>query len=314
MISEARDMELMRTAVDLSKQSRAEDDGRIHPKVGVVIAHQNGEVISTGYRGRYVPGNHAEQEALIGINEDLVAESVVYSTLEPCTLRGKQTPCCLRLIDRNVAEVVIGILDPNPDIRGRGWWKFEERGIKVRNFAQRFVREIRQMNRDFINYQLGPGLMVTAIQAEGRDETAVTEHHRARRDTLEVQTRKIAVKGSYRVRPSPGDNIRLFVGRNHIYYPQAPIDFGYDHENSLWLCPTVAIGEPNVPSDNEIVIARISEDLNVAVRQYGRVNRQMKQRHNLDHVWVGIEMDPEPPGFERLASVIVRLNQAGQTG
>jgi len=300
-------------AVDLSKQSRAEDDGRIHPKVGAVIAHQNGEVISTGYRGRYVPGNHAEQEALIGINEDLVAESVVYSTLEPCTFRGNQTPCCLRLMDRNVAEVVIGMLDPNPDIRGRGWWKFEERGIRVRNFAEPFVKEIRLMNRAFIDYQLGPGLMVIAIQPEGADEITVSERHRTRRDTLEVQTRKMAVKGTYRVRPSPGDNIRLFVRRDHAYYPQAPIDFGYDHENSLWLCPTVVVGDPNVSSDNEIVIARVSEDLNVAVRQYGRVNRHMKQKYDLNQVWVGIEMDPEPPGFDKLASVIVRLIQDSRT-
>src|SRR5579862_2091354 len=160
MINGARDEELMRMAVDLSKRSRAEDDGRIHPRVGSVIAHPNGEIISTGFRGRYTPGNHAEQEALIGLNEDVVAGAVVYSTLEPCTFRGNQTPCCLRLIDRGISEIVIGILDPNPDIRGRGWWKFEEHKIRVRNFAGELVEEIREMNQEFINYQLGPGLMV----------------------------------------------------------------------------------------------------------------------------------------------------------
>jgi pyrimidine deaminase RibD-like protein len=275
--------------------------------VGAVIAHPNGEIISTGYRGRHTRGNHAEQEALVGINEDLVVGSVVYSTLEPCTFRGKQTPCCLRLIDRSVGEIAIGILDPNPDIRGRGWWKFEERGIKVRNFAQHFVREIREMNRDFINYQLGPGLMVTAIQTEGADETAVTEHHRARREALEVHTGRISVKGTYRVRPSRGDSISLFVRRNRTYYPQAPIDFGYDHENSLWRCPTVWVGEPAASTDDEIVIARVSEDLNIATRHYSTVNRVMMDKHKLDQIWIGIEIDPEPPGFERLASVTVRV-------
>src|SRR5580704_8482587 len=111
MITEDKDQQLMRMAVNLARQSRAEGDGRIHPMVGAVIAYPNGEVISTGFRGRYTPGNHAEQEALVGINEDVVAGAVVYSTLEPCTFRGKQTPCCLRLIDRAISEVVIGILD-----------------------------------------------------------------------------------------------------------------------------------------------------------------------------------------------------------
>jgi diaminohydroxyphosphoribosylaminopyrimidine deaminase/5-amino-6-(5-phosphoribosylamino)uracil reductase len=130
-----KDEKLMRMAVDLSKRSRAENDQRVHPMVGAVIAHPNGEIISTGFRGQYTPGNHAEQEALVGIREEVVAGAVVYSTLEPCTFRGKQTPCCLRLMDRSVSEVVIGILDPNPDIRGRGWWKFQEREIKVRTFT-----------------------------------------------------------------------------------------------------------------------------------------------------------------------------------
>ena len=136
MMNGDKDESLMRMAVELSKRSLDEDDGRIHPKVGAVIVHSSGEVISSGYRGQHTAGNHAEQEALDGIRDDVVAGAVVYSTLEPCTFRGKQTPCCLRLLDRGVSEVVIGILDPNPDIRGKGWWKFEERGVKVRTLLK----------------------------------------------------------------------------------------------------------------------------------------------------------------------------------
>jgi len=300
-----KDKELMRMAVDLSKGSRAEDDGRIHPAVGAVIAHPNGEIISTGFRGQYTPGNHAEQEALVGIREDVVAGAVVYSTLEPCTFRGRQTPCCLRLIDRSVSEVVIGILDPNPDIRGRGWWKFEERGIKVRNFDQQFVKEIREMNRDFINNQLGPGLMFTAIQRAGADEIPVTEDHRAKREALTVSKGKLSVKGTYRVRPLPGENIRMFLRFFNLYYPQNPIDFSFDHENSLWRCQPVWVGYEDMkdPSDYELIIARLSDDLNVAVRHYWEVNRVAKDKHKVEGVWVGLEMSQLPPGFERLASL-----------
>lgn len=304
----------MRKAVELSKGSRAEDDGRIHPKVGAVIAHPNGEIISTGFRGQYIRGNHAEQEALVGIREDVVAGAVVYSTLEPCTFRGKQTPCCLRLIDRAVSEVVIGLLDPNPDIRGRGWWKFEERGIKVRTFDQQLRKEIREMNRDFINYQLGPGLMFTAIQPDGADEIEVADIHRAtreRRKTLTVRKGRLSLKGTYRVRPLPGDNIRMFLRFYNRYYPQAPIDWNFDRENSLWRCTPVGVGYEGMkdPSDYELIIARLSDDLNVAVRQYSEVNRFMKDKHNKPNVWIGIEMDPEPPGFERLASLSLSVRK-----
>jgi pyrimidine deaminase RibD-like protein len=312
MINGQKDEEFMRMAVDLSRQSRAEDDGRIHPKVGVVIAHQNGEIISTGFRGRYTPGNHAEQEALVGVNEDVVAGAVVYSTLEPCTFRGKQTPCCHRLIDRSIDEIVIGILDPNPDIRGRGWWKFEERKIKVRNFAQHFVEEIREMNRDFIKYQLGPGLMVTALQPErAATEIVVNEHHRATRDKLEVRRGRYSVRGTYQRRPSRGDGIYMFVRFDRTYYPQAPIDFGFDHESSLWRCPSVWLGsaEMKEPWEYEIIVARLSEDLRVSTRHYSSVNRVMRDKHHQDGIWIGIEMDSEPPGFERLASLTLRVKK-----
>ena len=155
MIERNRDRELMRMAVDLSKESKAEKDGRIHPFVGAVIVHQNGVLISSGFRGKHDEGHHAEQEALKGISDDVLKGAVVYSTLEPCTFRGKQTPCCLRLIDKGISEVVIGIPDPNREIRGSGWWKFIEKNIKFRTFEQEFVEEILHLNADFIDDQLG---------------------------------------------------------------------------------------------------------------------------------------------------------------
>jgi pyrimidine deaminase RibD-like protein len=305
-----RDEELMRMAVELSKRSQAENDGRVHPCVGAVIAHPNGEIISTGFRGQRTHGNHAEQEALFGIREDVVAGAVVYSTLEPCTFRGKQTPCCLRLIDRGVSEVVIGILDPNPDIRGRGWWKFEERGIRVRNFTQELVKDVREMNQEFIDHQLGPGLMVTAIQPDGADEIKVTEHHRAKHPTLEVPRGRISVKGTYRVRPSRGESISMFVRFGDAYYPQHQIDFGFDHDNSLWRCPSVWLGYEGMGdlADYEIIIARLSDDLRVATRHYSTVNRVMENKGK-SNVWVGIEMDVEPPGFERLTSLALSVRR-----
>jgi hypothetical protein len=46
----------------------------------------DGVVISSGYRGQHTPGNHGEQEALVGIRDDVVKGAIVYSTLEPCTV------------------------------------------------------------------------------------------------------------------------------------------------------------------------------------------------------------------------------------
>jgi hypothetical protein len=147
--------------------------------------------------------------------------------------------------------------------------------------------------------------MITAIQPGGADEIAVTEHHRAKRETIEVQRGRISVKGTYRVRPSPGESIRMFVRFSDTYYPQAPIDFGFDHDNSLWQCPSVWLGYDGMenPSDYEIIIARLNDDVSVATRHYSTVNRVMREKHKKDNIWIGIEMAQEPPGFERLASL-----------
>lgn len=308
MIKPDKDQQLMRHAVDLSKDSQGENDGRIHPKVGAVIVRPNGDIISSGFRGQYTPGNHAEQEALEGIEDDVLAGAIVYSTLEPCTFRGKQTPCCLRLIDRRIAEVVIGILDPNPDIRGRGWWKFEEQGVKVRNFDPEFVREIRELNREFIDYQLGVGLTIRAVKPEGAAEIEVDERHRARGRSIEVRRGRISVTGTYRVRPSPGDRITMLVRFGNLYFPQAPIDFSFDRENSMWLCPSVYLGWPGMDSQNdyEIIVARTSEDLDVSVGHYYAVHEWVRLNHKIE-AWVGIEMK-QPPGLERLVSLTAKVS------
>jgi pyrimidine deaminase RibD-like protein len=310
MISRKRDRELMSLAVELSRHSQPEADGREHPFVGAVIAHPDGTILTTGYLGRYTPGNHAEQEALVGISEDVVAGAVVYSTLEPCTFRGRQTPCCLRLLDRGVSEVVIGILDPNRDIRGRGWWKFEEHNIRVRNFDSEFVQEVRAMNAKFINDQLGPGIVITQVQAEDGSLIEVTGEHRGKQKALlvkgEKRDQRLVVRGTYRTRPQPGHRIRLFVRRDTTYYPQSPIDFTLDRDNLLWESPSAWVKGDAEGMDNEFVVADLSEDLVVATRHYSEVYKALGEKVG-NAAWVGISMDPDPPGLKRLASLVVKV-------
>jgi hypothetical protein len=71
---------------------------------------------------------------------------------------------------------------------------------------------------------------------------------------------------------------------------------------SAWLLPLAA------GIDNEIVIADLSEDLMVAVRHFSEVYNALQEKMG-NRAWVGIQMDPEPPGFKKLAGVIVRAFQ-----
>jgi hypothetical protein len=180
-----------------------------------------------------------------------------------------------------------------------------ERGIRVRTFDQEFVEEIRALNAAFIDDQLGPGLVITEVQPAGSDAIAVTEDHRTGRAFVQVRTSVVVVRGIYRTRPPEGHRIRLFVRRDTSYYPQAPIDFRYDRDNRMWECPSAWLLPLPAGIDNEIEIADLSEDLMVAVRHYSDVYKTLQEKV-AQSAWVGIQMDPEPPGFKKLAGVIIR--------
>ena len=139
-------------AIEEAKKSVAEDD-RPHPKVGVVVV-KNGKILAKAYRGEN-PKCHAEYIALEEkLSNETLAGAIVYTTLEPCTKRNPPKICCAqRLVDRRVARVFVGMLDPNPDIRGLGDQLLNEAGIEIQIFPRDLRAQVEEMNRDFIRNQ-----------------------------------------------------------------------------------------------------------------------------------------------------------------
>ena len=157
-----QDKQFMEMALAEARRS-VHEDNRSHPKVGVVVV-KNGKVIATAHRGEIIlgeetSGNHAEFVALEKkLKDDIVQGATVYTTLEPCTTRNHpKVPCAVRLAERKVRRVVIGMLDPNPDICGRGERGLRAAGIETALFEGDLAAQAEEINRDFTrNYSQLP--------------------------------------------------------------------------------------------------------------------------------------------------------------
>lgn len=118
-----------------------------NPMVGAVVV-KNGEIIGEGYHQQY-GGPHAEVFALDQAAEE-AAGSEIYVTLEPCSHYGKTPPCAQKLIDSGIKRAVIAVVDPNPEVAGRGIEMLREAGIKVE--VGLLEAEARILNESFFKY------------------------------------------------------------------------------------------------------------------------------------------------------------------
>jgi len=103
---------------------------RPNPMVGSIIVHNN-KIIGEGYTSSY-GNNHAEVNAIKSvINKDLLKEATLYVTLEPCSHFGKTPPCCDLIIKHQIPQVVIGCIDDNQKVAGKGIKNLKDSGCKV---------------------------------------------------------------------------------------------------------------------------------------------------------------------------------------
>ncbi|MCZ2355355.1 MAG: bifunctional diaminohydroxyphosphoribosylaminopyrimidine deaminase/5-amino-6-(5-phosphoribosylamino)uracil reductase RibD [Bacteroidia bacterium] len=103
---------------------------KTNPRVGAVIVNA-GKIIAEGAHQQF-GGEHAEVTALKQLKDsDISTETTLYVTLEPCNHFGKTPPCTELIIERKISRVVIGCLDPNPLVAGKGVQRLQNAGIQV---------------------------------------------------------------------------------------------------------------------------------------------------------------------------------------
>ena len=133
-------------ALELAERGR----GTTFPNPVVGAGRVNdGAVVGEGWHQR--PGEaHAEVIALRGAG-DRARAATLYVTLEPCSHHGRTPPCADALIDAGVARVVVGVVDPNPEVSGAGIARLREAGIEVDVADGELARQARRQLAGYLS-------------------------------------------------------------------------------------------------------------------------------------------------------------------
>ncbi len=103
---------------------------RPNPSVGAVVVYQD-TIIGEGFTSPY-GGNHAEVNAIGAVKDkSLLKKATIYVTLEPCSHFGKTPPCADLIVKNKLKNVVIGCVDSNSLVAGKGIERLINAGINV---------------------------------------------------------------------------------------------------------------------------------------------------------------------------------------
>lgn len=164
-----------------------------NPLVGCIIEHK-GRIIGEGWH-RNFGGPHAEVNAILACaDKELLKESTLYVTLEPCAHFGKTPPCSTFIIQHEIPRVVIATADPYAEVSGKGIEELRKAGIEVTLGI--LQEEAVQMNRRFLTNQLRKRPYIILKWAESAD------------GFMDIE--RTGEKGSYRI---SGDDARRLSHR-----------------------------------------------------------------------------------------------------
>ena len=122
-----------------------------NPMVGAVVVHKN-IIIGEGWHQK-AGSPHAEVNAINAVRDkSLLQESTIYVNLEPCSHHGRTPPCADLIVNYGIPKVVIGSLDPNPVVSGRGLKKLRDNGVGVIHGVLK--EECEELNKRFYTYHI----------------------------------------------------------------------------------------------------------------------------------------------------------------
>lgn len=238
-----------------------------NPLVGAVVI-RDGRIIGEGYHRKFGEP-HAEVNALQSAKEDVRGATVAVN-LEPCNYFGKTPPCTDLLIRSGVSRVVVGMLDPNPKVSGRGVEQLRQAGIAV--VAGILEDECRRLNRVFLKY-IRTGMPYVTLKAaqtidgkiarqSGRSTWITGKESRIHAHRLRAESDAILIGANTVIADDPQLTVREVKGKNpariilstRIAFSSSAAVFSHSRSDRV----IVFTGE-SIPEDRLFLIDQLNE-------------------------------------------------------
>ena len=161
------DRRMMRRCLELAQTALGKTSP--NPMVGAVVVKDN-QIIGEGYHPK-AGQPHAEVFALRDAGKKAQG-ATVYVNLEPCNHYGRTPPCSEALIAAKVAKVVVGMVDPNPQVAGSGIKRLRDANIEVIVGVEE--DQCQQLNEAFVHriqHRRPFGILKYAMTADGKIAT-----------------------------------------------------------------------------------------------------------------------------------------------
>ena len=225
--------ELMRRAIGLTEGTQPHPN----PRVGAIVLTPDGEVVAE--RAHLRAGSaHAEAAALTDAGSAARGSTVVV-TLEPCAHHGKTPPCATALIEAGVSRVVVGTLDPDPRVAGKGISLLEDAGIEVITGVEEVA--VRANDPAYYHHRTTGRPFVTLKTALTLDGQAAPADHTSR-----WVTGPEAREDGHRLRAESG---AVIVGAGTVISDNPRLDVRIDGYDGPQPRPVILAGGRPIPSD-----------------------------------------------------------------
>ncbi len=287
------DFEMMSRAIQLAK--RGIYTTAPNPNVGCVIVN-DGHIVGEGYHHK-AGEPHAEVHAMRMAGEQAKG-STAYVTLEPCSHYGRTPPCAEGLIKAQVSKVICAMVDPNPQVAGRGIAMLQDAGITVEvglleqdanDLNPAFIKKMKT-GMPFVQLKMAASLDGQTALSNGESQWITSSE--ARRDVQHFRAKAGAVLSTSQtvIDDNASLNVRwedFSTNLKSQYFKDAlrqPVRIILDRQNKL--TPELKIFR------SESAVLRVAEsnaDIHVTASDKGLDLEALFSQlpaHHIDHVWV----------------------------